>query len=55
MPRVNYYSYTVYDLDKTTVEDESAMARDLAVKFFPDLGSPVTVLMEPLGLPAAGP
>ncbi len=52
-PGLLFSSYTVYDVDKTTVEDERTLARDLAAKFFPDLGSPVTVLMEPLGLPAA--
>lgn len=46
---------TVYDLSKTAVRDERSLARELAAKSFPDLGSPVTVLMEPLGVPAAGP
>jgi hypothetical protein len=46
---------TVYDLSRTAVRDEHSLARELAAKSFPDLGSPVTVLMEPLGVPAAGP
>lgn len=46
---------TVYDLSKTAVRDERSLARELAAKSFPDLGSPIAVLMEPLGVPAAGP
>lgn len=44
----------VYDPFKMTVEDERAIARDLASKHFPELGAPVPVLMEPVGSPAAG-
>jgi hypothetical protein len=47
--------YTLYDLSKTTVQDERTLAQDLAVKFFSNLGSPVTVLMESLGIPASNP
>lgn len=47
--------YTMYDLSKTTVQDERNLAQDVAVRFFSDLGPPVTVLMEPLSIPALGP
>jgi hypothetical protein len=45
--------HTLYDLSKTTVEDERGLARDLAVKFFPGLGPPITVVMQPLSGPAS--
>jgi hypothetical protein len=41
----------VYDPARMKVEDERALARDLAAKLFPELGPPVAVLMEPVGEP----
>ncbi len=50
-----FSTHTYYDLSKTTVQDERNLARDLAAKFFSELGSPVTAVMEPVGMPARNP
>jgi hypothetical protein len=41
----------VYEPSKMTVKDERMLADDVAAKFFPELGPPIAVLMEPLGEP----
>ena len=41
----------VHETSKMTVKDERELAHGVAAKFFPELGPPIVVLMEPLGEP----